>query len=211
MTEKEDRKAIVPSNDQSAIEAMCGPAPVLSTEDRDAYQAMLDKIMQAMKPRDIVEALLVEEFVYQTREGLRYRKIKNEIIEIGRIKKALSRRAYEREEATRDAEFKRVLAQAIGEEHTPVPADLAARLQLENERLEFGPLSNGLRENMDAYERVDKLHGAVGRRRDQTLQTLDAYRTFQRLTASHAEPVIDAEFAETGQAPENGDPPARET
>jgi hypothetical protein len=174
MTDQKDRKDIVPSNSPSTIEAMCGPAPVLSTEDRDAYNAMLRSVMQAMKPRDIVEALLVEEFVYQTREGLRYRQIKNEIMEIGRIKKALNRRAYQRAEAARDAEFKRVLDRAIGRETAPVPAALAAHVQEEDEKLEFGPLSDGLRDNIEPYERVDKLHGVVDRcgiRRDRADRT----------------------------------------
>ena len=138
MTDQKDRKDIVPSNSQSTIEAMCGPAPVLSTEDRDAYNAMLRSVMQAMKPRDVVEALLIEEFVYQTREGLRYRQIKNEIMESGRIKKALNRRAYQRAEAARDAEFKRAPDRAIGKETAAVPAALKAHVREEDEKLKFG-------------------------------------------------------------------------
>jgi hypothetical protein len=118
-------------------------------------------------------------------------------------------RAYQREEAARDAEFKTMFARVTGEESTPVPPALTAELQLEDEQHEFAPISKGLRENLEAYERVDKLHGVVGRRRDQTLQTLDFYRTFQRLAANQAQPVIDAEFAETEPA-ENGDPAKRE-
>jgi hypothetical protein len=186
---------------------------VLSTEDRDAYSAMLHKIMQAIKPRDIIEALLVEEFVHQTSEGFRYRQIENEIMEIERIEKALNPSRLSTRGGCSRCRVQAGPGSGNRQREAAVPAALAAHVQEEDEKLEFGPLSDGLRDNIEAHERVDKLHGVVGRRRDQTLQTLDAYRTLRRLAVTQAEPAIDADFVETEeteQATEHEDAPEQQ-
>src|SRR5262245_877823 len=68
---KELQKA-PPTTDFVELKELFGPPPVLSSEDPKAYEAMLARILQSLKPRDFIEQMLGKDLTDATWEMKRY-------------------------------------------------------------------------------------------------------------------------------------------
>ena len=68
---KADSKSILPTSI-----SVLGPAPILEGEDGNAYDELLERVSSDVKPKGIVEEILVQDVVNLTWEILRWRRLK---------------------------------------------------------------------------------------------------------------------------------------
>jgi hypothetical protein len=171
---QESQEKPAPYNLQVLIEIkkLCGPPPVLSSENVKAYDTMLLRLIESLKPHDCMEGLLIKQVADCEWEKIRFGRHKILLMERGhrqhlesraqRIKAAaaLSTQAKARSEPLADAAhaaLKEIEATML---RSPTEADYA-------EALERG---------IDYAERLDKLLNTATARQDYALKLLEQHR-----------------------------------
>ena len=64
------------------LKQMFGPAPVLSSESVAGYNKMLFRLLEAMRPRDFMERILIKQGADATWEVIRYARLKSEHMQL---------------------------------------------------------------------------------------------------------------------------------
>ena len=72
-------------SDLSKLKQLLGPPPVLASESLKDYNAILNGLMEAMKPGDFVLEILVAEYADWTWEITRYKRHKTLVVERKRL------------------------------------------------------------------------------------------------------------------------------
>jgi len=199
------------ANDLAELKELFGPPPVLSSEDSKAYDAVMVRFVECIKPKDFIEQMFIKDLTDSTWEIKRYSRHKALLIE--REYDALVEEAEQDEEAQQDqqTEQKEQTEQDEQTQQADSPTQYERMLELEQvvdsavpdvdeivtstpeELLQAEALESGI----DYYERLDRLMGvAMGRRKD-VLEQIDLYRVGlgERLRRVSDE-IIDAEFSE---------------
>jgi hypothetical protein len=157
--------------DLNKLRKLLGPAPVLSSESRKAYDAILSGLMEAVKPNDFVLEMLVTDLADWTWEIKRYKRYKVLLAESKRIEKERKAAKY-----GNPAKIDTLLAEAADEFE------------------EFETLKSGIK----YYEQLDDLLAIAIKRRDDTLALIELYRQGLGLRARQAsDDIIEADFQET--------------
>ena len=203
------RRDIVTYRLPAEFEGICGSAPVLTTEDPKAYNRLFDAVAQALRPQDIIELLVVDDIVYLSWKSRRYRKIISELIDESRKAVAKSNSGQLKDDPLlRKVPVWLKAADDICPEYGEVPpkCEPAKPPPLEPES-PLGPISEGLRDNLDLIERMDKLSALTERRRSQALASLESYRTSIALRAREvSQQIIEGEFDDANTDPGEGGP-----
>src|SRR6516225_3963026 len=71
-----DSNALAETHLPAKIRALLGNPPLLANEDLSDYNALLNELARAVKPKDIIEWLWVKDVAYLTWDILRLRRIK---------------------------------------------------------------------------------------------------------------------------------------
>jgi hypothetical protein len=149
------------------IRALCGPPPVLSSENVDAYHSLLLRLLEAIRPRDPMERMMVKHLADYTWEIIRYTRHKTLLME----------RGFRQRRDERVHHIKRKQAHA-----GKAPAQDAARAtvkEVEAELLlsatEFDH-ADALERGVEYAERLDKLLNAAVTRRNDVFVQLERYR-----------------------------------
>ena len=190
------RRDIVAYRLPAELAEILGPAPLLETEDPEAFNKLLAALVDALKPRNGVEIVLLESVVYLAWDARRLRRCKDETIDQGR-RAASPKKGWRIED---DPLYPAVLAwEAAADKIDGVPPK-PARVEPPPPEPEppLGPVSDGLRKNLESIERMDKLLSSDERRLNQALAALESYRTSPALHPREvSEHIIEGEFDET--------------
>ena len=71
--------------DLSELKKLLGPPPVLASENLEAYDTILSRLMEAMKPDDFLVETLVVDLADLTWEIIRYKRHKTLVVERKRL------------------------------------------------------------------------------------------------------------------------------
>lgn len=151
------------------IKTLCGQPPVLSTESAEAYNTMLLRLIESIRPKDFIERLFCRHIADSTWEIIRYTRHKMLLME-RRHRQALDHRAQCMKVA---AQKKQALTEP------PTDATRASLKEIEAVMLqsptEFDH-ADALEHGIEYAERLDKLLNAATARRDDVLRQLERYR-----------------------------------
>src|SRR4029077_20868251 len=67
--------------DLATFKKLLGPPPVLSSENRKAFDTIMARFMECIEPRDFIEQMLVKDLAYHTWEIIRYSRHKTLVVE----------------------------------------------------------------------------------------------------------------------------------
>ncbi len=182
-----------------------GPAPVLSSEDKDQFDQVLESLITCFLPKDFMEQTLVWELAIATWETARIARNKTATIE-GKFRQRLefqgkrSKAKAERDdaiaaesaaaEAVNDLERSFRLEDMVWEGVKTVD-DILDRARAEREQ------AIAFEQTFDYYERLDDRYGVALRRRNELLELLEIYRVGlgQQLRLA-SDQMIEGEFKE---------------
>ena len=192
--------------DLNEIKKLLGPPAVLSSESIKDYDAILQRLMECVEPRDAIEQLFVSDFAEQTWEIHRLRHHKILVIERDHQqrqekeeKRRLQLRKCRAERATEEAEKAEQAKQAepVGESMQAEQGDQASAPTTQLERMFeledvidstvaevddiLGPAdeidhAKALQSGIAYFEKLDHLLGVAIARRDDVLAQIDFYR-----------------------------------
>jgi hypothetical protein len=165
------------------IKRLCGPPPVLSTENVKAYDTMMLRLIESLSPRDFMEGLLIKHLADCTWEIIRYTRHKTLLME-RKHRQLLDSRAQHIKAAAQD---KQAQARKFAEErkdckpqadamHATLKEIEAIMLQSPTDLDHADALERGI----EYAERLDKLLNAATARRDDVLQQWERYRDARR-------------------------------
>jgi hypothetical protein len=200
------------------LRGLFGPPPVLSSEDLKAYDAMFARILKSLKPTDFIEQMLGKDLTDATWEMKRYSRHKALVIERQYREQQELEEAEEAEETAEQVEESAAVDGAQSEQVEDVkPAgepttqfdrmlELAAVVDSvipDCDEIILGPVDElkyaaALENNVNYYERLDRLHSVAMARRDDVLRQLDFYRQgLGRHLRQVTNDIIEGEFLET--------------
>jgi hypothetical protein len=189
----------------SDMKALLPPVPVLATESQEQFEKIFDQVVTALRVEDMVELILVRDFVLPSWEIARYtrhravafdRKFKNIVVE------QFSHLRDQKER--REARAKR-LAEYIGQR----PADVSHLEKLDDTVMESredinqilkrtpGELTynRALENSIGFHKDLELLIASMTKRRDQALEMLNHYRRGLGRRAEQAtKEILDAEY-----------------
>ncbi len=162
------------------LREICGPPPVLSSENMTAYDEMLARLMKCKAPQDLFEEILIKEVVDNTWEMARYTRHKNLLVE----RRFRDRLAFQAERKKAAAQKKEAFAKrlAAGKPEPPTEPDevleglveeVDAILQQSATELDH---ARALEVGIVYLERLDKLLMTATARRNNALEQLERYR-----------------------------------
>jgi hypothetical protein len=157
------------------IKKLCGPPPILSNENAKAYDTMLFRLIESLKPGDVMEGLFVRHLADCEWEIIRYGRHKILLMERGH-RQLLNSRAQRIKAPAQNKQ-----AQARSE--SPADATLAVLKEIEATTLQSpteADYAEALEHGIDYAERLDALLNAAIARRDDVLQQRERYRDARR-------------------------------
>jgi hypothetical protein len=167
-----DARDLLPSDENGIF----GPAPLIHGEDPATYHALLAKVTSEAKPRGILEEIWVREVVDLTWESFRLRRLKARLLDssmvggLADVLGSLDRRARAR--SLEDQSLIQGWADGDSVSRKKVEQRLA-RAGLSIEAVVAAALSNEL----DAFERFDRMIASAEARRNNALREIDRHRT----------------------------------
>ena len=203
--------------DLAEIRKLLGSPPVLSTENAEAYEAMINGFMGSLVPRDFVEQMLIGHLNDATWEIQRLQRHKSLSIErrhleyrahnekrqkeISERKASLANAQAEAAEATSEMERLRLLEGVFD-------AEVSEVRRIAGRRPEDLDVTRALEAGLEFQERIDRLlNSAYGRRRE-ALEQLEIYRNGLGQHPKRAAPeIIDGEFEEASASAEGQQAP----
>ncbi len=216
MPSRQQLAAGMPISEEMRI--LLGPPPILSSESVDRFNRIFNQLLECLKPRDIVEVMLIRDFAVASWEADRYtghrslafnRRFRQNIEhQIQQLKEQKARRKE------RVANYHR----QSGER----PRDIAALVELERRILEDDEGIEGLLKRapseLDHNEAVEKgiaLHkdlefliSSLTKRKHEALEMLDRYRKgLGKRVAEAMDEILEGEFKEVGASPEEAAAP----
>lgn len=192
---KQIKTANAPTTAIVKVRSLLGPAPVLSVENAAEYQSLFNRIADAVQPQDALEEFWVRDIADLIWETLRLRRMKVELL------RTASKEGLERvlEALGRSPRFGSGLIDSWMRRDPDQVAEVAAWLE-EAGLTEDAILAQALVENLDAFDKIDRMITQTESRRNAMLREIDRHReaVAQRLRqASHA--IEDAQFMEVSQ------------
>jgi hypothetical protein len=175
-----------------------GPGPVLSTEDRKAYEQMRWRLTHTLQlGDDFIEIMLAGTVINLTWEKLRYVRLKKALIELAHHKR-LVLEAKDIELAAPIHHIVRAAEAKKAGKPAPEPEDVSDRVKALWDRpptlIEH---ARAIEDCLDEYERLDKLDIAVEVRLRAALADLEHYREgLGRQLRQAVEQVIEGEVNE---------------
>ena len=175
-----------------------GPGPVLSTEDRKAYEEMRWRLTHTLQlGDDFIEIMLAGTVINLTWEKLRYVRLKKGLIELAHHKR-LVEEAKDIEMAAMIRDRVRANEAEKAGKPAPEPEDVSDRVKALWDRpptlIEH---ARAMEDCLDEYERLDKLDIAVEVRLRAALADLERYREgLGRQLRQAVEQVIEGEVNE---------------
>jgi hypothetical protein len=175
-----------------------GPGPVLSTEDRKAYEEMRWRLTHTLQlGDDFIEIMLAGTVINLTWEKLRYVRLKKALIELAHHKR-LVLEAKDIELAAPIHHIMRVREAKKAGKPVPEPEDVSHRVKALWDRppalIEH---AQAMQDCLDDFERLDKLDIAVEVRLRAALGDLERYRNgLGRQLRQAIQQVIDGEANE---------------
>jgi hypothetical protein len=168
--------------------ALFGPPPLIEGEDPAAYDDLLTRISGALKPADILEDIWVRDVVDLTWEVLRLRRLKANLMA-----------------ATAYQGLRTILEPLIQEGAGYLPEEWALRIPSAVKQVERILKSAGLTadaimahtltENLDQFERIERMIAMAEARRNAALRELERHRaTLANTLRPTVEQIEEAEF-----------------
>jgi len=196
-----NRKNVIVAN-----ASMFGVPPLLEGEDFKAYNALLTKLRDAVKPADVIDEMWVEDCAYLFWDTLRLRRQKTELIKANMyrgLQTVLETLCPQREASDLTSSW------SVGDEEA---------IDTINELLEAGNLSmkaveaQTLAEIIDKVERFDRMIAMSEARRNATMREMDRRRSVLAHAMREAtDNIEDAEFTEIESPQIEAEPPELET
>jgi hypothetical protein len=164
----------------AAVQEQWGEPPVLASEDPNRYTKLALQIANAVGPEDVIQWLLIKDVLDLTWEILRLRRVKRDLIELGRDRV----RNQMRDQLSKD--FK-------DDKQNPKLNEF-----FNTDRM----TARAFLITLPDYERIDTLLSAAEGRRAATLREIDRRHdgVASRLRSASDE-IIDGEFAEHPRPP----------
>lgn len=165
--------------------SLFGPAPVLSSEDHNCFESLLDSVITTLAPRDVIELIYIKRFVSETwiierfnRHGAvaveqRYRDSLRH--EVQRVKLERARKQSQRGSTLANATPADIAHLAALEENM-----LSADTEIEeilNRKASERDHNLALERSMEFQEQLDNLIAKSTRRRNDALLQLELYRS----------------------------------
>ena len=180
-------------SDLSKLKQLLGPPPVLASESLKDYNAILNGLMEAMKPGDFVLEILVAEYADWTWEIKRYKRHKTLVVERKRLgqlrdQEDLIERIREGVAAKGEMnEAEKAQEDAVAAEHAAIRHMLAHPDELD----QFDALKSG----NPYYDQLDRMQARAIAERDNVLAQIELYRQGLAQRARQAsDEIIEAEF-----------------
>ena len=170
--------------------ALFGAPPLLEGEDPAAYDGMLERICDTVKPADIIEEIWVRDVVDLTWETLRLRRFKSQLLTANMhqgLKVVLVPLCGYREAEDLSADWAKREAYAIKQVN-----ELLAGADLTMNEV----MSETLAVKISDFERIDRLIMSAEARRNAVLREIDRHRANLGQALRQASDVEDAEFVE---------------
>lgn len=196
-----------------ALNVLFGPAPVLSTENHEHYQEVMDQVMACLKPRDIIEQILVKNVVHASWLEARY--IRHGTATIERwFHQSLE---FQAQRTKQQNQRREAVAKELAAKENLKPADIAHLLELSDtveesvgdvdRILERKPTelehNRALEKGIGFQLQMDALRKSATVLRNESLMMLENYRTgLGYQVAEVADKIIDAEYAKLEARPE---------
>ncbi len=168
-----------------------GPAPLLDGEDQDAYNALLAQVSAAVKPKDVIEEILVADIVRFTWLGMRYRRLSATLLNAIMRDKLL--------------QFLQPLvggaeAFSLSKGHEKRDPEAMARLNLKDEATGVSMMdtiaAQSLSTGLTSIERIDQLAMNAEISRNMALRQVEAHRkALAQMLREQVKNIEDAEFA----------------
>jgi hypothetical protein len=172
--------------DPAEINELLGPPPILSSERRKAFDSIQARFVEAIKPKDFIEMMLIRDLTIHTWDLMRYSRhkalaIERKYKEFAAIEDSRKKAEQQRKEAwaargheqpgkpTTEIDRLFDLEVAVEDSVNDIDAIVAQR----PEELQY---AKALEAGIEYYERLDRLMSVATRRRDETLQQIDMYR-----------------------------------
>ena len=185
--------------DSEELKELLGAPPVLSSENAAGYDQLLGRLMESMKPKDLMEQLLIKEVVDSQWEMARY--VRHKTLSIERQ----HRDFYESKakKAKELAQLKHAQANKLVKEEPPTAlgrmreleaivdetiSDVDMILKLPAKELDH---ARALEKGLQYQLQLDQLYNAAFYRRDQSLEQLEKYRSRSKRRSKE---IVDAEF-----------------
>ena len=162
---------------------MFGPAPVLSSENVAGYNKMLFRLLEAMRPRDFMERILIKQGADATWEVIRYARLKSEHMQL-KFRQLAELEQHAGWETANACPSTRARKQARARNPPPRKAQcpqqvgcwVAGTAVASVKSPNFADHAQALEHGIDHVERLEKLlKGAVARRND-ILGQIERYR-----------------------------------
>ena len=165
---------------------LCGPLPVLTTENTEHFQEIFNRVIASLQSRDMIELMFIRDFVYESWHINRLRR--HAVVAIERWyhqSEAYQEQRIKLLKARRDERVNK-LAERLGQK----PADIAELIHLEEKILggvdDIDNLferkatemehNRALEKSIQFHERLDRLIESATSRRNDALRQLERYR-----------------------------------
>jgi hypothetical protein len=168
------------------IRRLCGPPPVLSSENVKAYDTMLLRLIESLQPHDFFEGLLIKHIADYTWEIIRYNR--HEIL--------LMERGHRRHLDSRAQRIKAAAQNKRAQAGSEPPADAMHAALKEIEAMMLQPPTEAdhaeaLEGGIDYAERLDEMRNTATVRRDRSLQQLEQKKeVFGFVTITNYQPGV---------------------
>ena len=195
--------------DPAELRQLLGPAPILSTESADQFEKVLDRLIAALKPRDMVEGLLIWDFAIPSWEINRYARHRTVAFDRG-FKQDLE---FQVQRIKNEKARREDLAANLANHLSQKPADIAQlarlELQIKNADTEIDKILKSTPSELDHHRALEKaitfhkdlefLITSLTKRRNNALEMLELYRAGLGKRVDEAlNDILDAEYKVVG-------------
>jgi hypothetical protein len=187
------------------MKALLPPVPVLANESQEQFEKIFDQVLVTLKIDDMVELLLIEEFVRPAWEIARY--TRHRVVAFDRKFKGYvsDKVSHLRDQQARRAALAQRLAEYLGQR----PPEVSHLVKLEDKVMEADveiaeilkhtpselAYNRALEQSIGFHKDLEFLITSLTKRRDQALLMLERYREDLGCRAREAvEEILDAEY-----------------
>ena len=198
------------ATDLTSLARLFGPANVLSTEDSNAYEEIMHRLMEHFRPQDVMEQMQINDLAIANWEMRRMKRHMNMAIE----RKVRSHRELEANRLKQSALNKAKLAATKKGEPPFNPEDVLAGLVNEVEAILNWPTdeldhARALEEGREYYEWLNKRYMEAMATRNEVLAQFERYREgLGHLLRQVSNDIVDAEFTDAELQPKQVAAPA---
>ncbi len=203
----------------AAINALLGPAPILSTESAEQFDKVFDQLIVCLKVQDMVEGILIWDFAVPSWEINRYSRHRTVSFDRS-FKQSLE---FQVQRVKNEMAKTQGLASDIAQQATQSPFDIARLARLEKkvessateiqEILKRTPTdldhSHALEKSISFHKDVEFLITSLTKRRNEALRMLDLYRAGLGKQVDQAmNEILDAEYKVVDEHPQHVQSPS---